>query len=220
MNTPKYGLDVSSNFKDTYKKGENFTVNGSCSRCGACCPHHLAVTKKEQQVIKAYIKQHNIRPVHHGEPMEDTASIDLVCPFLNDKGVVMSCTIYPVRPVICRIYKCDQTDEETTEKLDEEFKKGTVTLTDMSREINVDSTFFPEEYLPKPGDPVIINQLHMLEYIKHENSIFLMTNQKRFKNGKHEVFIQHIDDPKQNLWFDIQGLTKVEILKSKKEANP
>ena len=32
MNTPKYGLDVSSNFKDTYKKGENFTVNGSCSR--------------------------------------------------------------------------------------------------------------------------------------------------------------------------------------------
>lgn len=171
-------------------------------------------------IIKAYIKQHNIRPVHHGEPMEDTASIDLVCPFLNDKGVVMSCTIYPVRPVICRIYKCDQTDEETAEKLDEEFKKGTVTLTDMSHEINVGSTFFPEEYLPKQGDPVIINQLHMLEYIKHENNIFLMTNQKRFKNGKQEVFIQHIDDPKQNLWFDIQGLTKVEIFESKKEANP
>ena len=90
----------------------------------------------------------------------------------------------------------------------------------MSHEINVGSTFFPEENLPKPGDPVIINQLHMLEYIKHENNIFLMTNQKRFKNGKQEVFIQHIDDPKQNLWFDIQGLTKVEILESKKEANP
>ena len=70
------------------------------------------------------------------------------------------------------------------------------------------------------SDAVIINQLHMLEYIKHENNIFLITNQKRFKNGKHEVFIQHIDDPKQNLWFDIQGLTKVEILESKKEANP
>ena len=105
MKTPRYGLDISSNMHDTYQKGGDFTVNGQCSRCGACCTHHLMVTKKEQQQIKAYIKQHHIQPIRHGNPDE-----------------------------------------------------------------------------------------------------------QRFQNRRHEVFLTHTKDSSKDMWFDIMGLTKVDIL--------
>lgn len=212
MTTPRYGLDISSNMHDTYQKGGDFTINGQCSRCGACCTHHLMVTKKEQQQIKAYIKQHHIQHIRHGNPDEHSIAIDLVCPFLNDKGIIMSCTIYPVRPVICRLYQCNLSEEETSRRLGEALKQGTVTLFDISHEINVPSTFFPDEYLPKPHDLVIINQLHMLEFKKHANEIFQMTDKQRFQNRRHEVFLTHTKDSSKNMWFDIMGLTKVDIL--------
>lgn len=211
MTAPKYGLDISSNMMDTYQKGNNYTVNGTCSRCGACCTHHLMVTKKEEKTIRDYIKQHPIKPIHHGTPTKDSGSIDLVCPFLNDKGMIMSCTIYPVRPIICRIYKCDLSEEESSALLDAELKKGNLTLMDISHEINVPSTFFPDEYLPKHGDIVVINQLHMMEFLQHTDDIFYVTGKTRHKNGHNEVFLEHIADTNKNIWFDIMGLTKLEL---------
>ena len=52
----------------------------------------------------------------------------------------------------------------------------------------------------------------MLEFKKHANEIFRMTDKQRFQNRRHEVFLTHTKDSSKNMWFDIMGLTKVDIL--------
>lgn len=82
----------------------NRLPNGECSRCGECCGAvPMPFTKKEAKRMANYIIEHNIIP----EPLEqDGDNIYLRCCFYNK--TTKSCNIYPVRPEMCRVFRCDQ----------------------------------------------------------------------------------------------------------------
>lgn len=70
------------------------TQKGKCIKCGGCCSNLLPLSLAEIERIRAYIAEHQISM--HGH--------DPDCPFLNAEK---RCTVYEVRPLICRIYKCN-----------------------------------------------------------------------------------------------------------------
>lgn len=82
----------------------NFTVDGKCSNCGACCSNFLPMSRKEVERIRAFIKKNNIRESVHLLPVAKTG-YDATCPFRDNAGKI--CTIYPVRPEICKLFICD-----------------------------------------------------------------------------------------------------------------
>jgi len=61
--------------------------------CHECCQNFgvPSRTKVEDKRIKTFLRKNAMKP---GEAQGNT------CPYLNESG----CTIYPVRPLICRLY--------------------------------------------------------------------------------------------------------------------
>ena len=95
--------NVIKEFRDgTY----DFTCKGKCIQCGNCCSNILPMTEKEIESIKKYIKQHKIKEHKHLVPLANV-TLDLTCPFLDDGKSCEKCTIYEVRPRICRDFICD-----------------------------------------------------------------------------------------------------------------
>ena len=85
----------------------NFCKNGECSRCGACCTPFLPMTKSEVKVVKEYLKKNpQIRERALNQPFFKGNNVYVRCCFYDDEK--KECMIYPVRPFICRAYKCDQ----------------------------------------------------------------------------------------------------------------
>lgn len=96
----------------------NNTKKGKCQKCGECCGNFLPISKNDIQRIKEYIKINNIQAVKHFpdkrqqrimEKLEEIAGkklpfFDFSCPFLTNQN---KCNIYSIRPLICRIYKCN-----------------------------------------------------------------------------------------------------------------
>lgn len=74
-----------------------------CSRCGSCCSSILSITDYEFQQIKQYIKDNNIKLIHHSKE----GDIDLLCPFLDTSKKNKKCNIYNIRPRVCRLYQCN-----------------------------------------------------------------------------------------------------------------
>ena len=91
----------------------DFTKNGKCSCCGACCSNLLPMTKQEIKVIKKYIKEKNISEQKRIYPTENKI-IDITCPFL-DSTKEKKCLIYEVRPKICREFICHKTFDNKAE---------------------------------------------------------------------------------------------------------
>lgn len=83
------------------------TVNGKCCGCGDCCSNRLPLSQKEINQIKAYIKKHAITEQKHGCNVLVSKTIDMTCPFM-DTTKELKCTIYPVRPQVCREYICNK----------------------------------------------------------------------------------------------------------------
>ena len=82
----------------------NFTKCGKCSGCGGCCSNLLPMSQKEVDVIHRYIKKRHIKECKHLLPVAKPA-FDMTCPFRdNDRKI---CTIYEVRPEICKQFICD-----------------------------------------------------------------------------------------------------------------
>lgn len=46
----------------------DFTQNGECSNCGACCSRFLPGSAKEVKAIKRYIQKHHIQEQKHLSP--------------------------------------------------------------------------------------------------------------------------------------------------------
>lgn len=88
--------------KDAEFGGYDFSKGGKCSNCGNCCSNLLPVQPSEINRIKNYIKKHNIK--EHRIALFANDAIDLTCPF-RDEGE-RKCSIYKVRPLICRQYFC------------------------------------------------------------------------------------------------------------------
>ena len=83
----------------------DFTVDGKCSSCGACCSNVLPLSGKEIKEIKRYVKKHRIKEQKHLAPMANNI-LDLTCPFRDD--INRKCLIYDIRPGICRDFQCDK----------------------------------------------------------------------------------------------------------------
>ena len=85
----------------------NMTDNGKCTQCGSCCGNILPMTDKEIKVIKQYIKKYNIKERKHTIPLSNPV-LDMTCPFLDTDKKTEKCTIYSVRPAICRCFICSE----------------------------------------------------------------------------------------------------------------
>lgn len=87
----------------------DFTVDGKCSDCGNCCSDFLPISEKEIKAIRRYIRQNNIKEQKHIVPTAQV-SMDWTCPFRDNTN--KRCVIYPVRPAICRDFKCDKPKQQ------------------------------------------------------------------------------------------------------------
>lgn len=85
----------------------NFTKDGKCIGCGNCCSNLLPVSETEMRRIFSYIKKNHIKEQKHFAPVAKQM-VDLTCPFLDANKKSDKCTIYPVRPAICRCFICSE----------------------------------------------------------------------------------------------------------------
>lgn len=108
---------------------EDFTNDGECSRCGNCCGRVLPLSKKEIDVIKHYIKKNGIKEKKHAFPYKNRP-IDFTCPFRDN--ALKICTIYEVRPKICRKFICN--NEERAKVNREKLLKDNRKVVDMRKE--------------------------------------------------------------------------------------
>ena len=107
--------EVLAEIKD---KCVDFTKDGKCSGCGKCCSANLPLTDSEIDRIRKYIKRNGIQEQRHIVPTKK-ATLDMTCPFLMDSKEKDRCAIYPVRPLICRIFCCNQPIKEILANRDE-----------------------------------------------------------------------------------------------------
>lgn len=85
----------------------DFTKDGKCTGCSQCCSRFLPLSEREIKDIKRYIAKHHIKECRHGAPLANNLE-DWTCPFLDDTKPKDKCTIYQVRPQICRAFVCNQ----------------------------------------------------------------------------------------------------------------
>lgn len=89
----------------------NYCVKGNCSNCGNCCTELIPLTITEVKLIKAYVKEKNIKPYSDVFfKYENKHSTNLMCPFRDFDN--KKCKIYEVRPKICRLFKCNKSLKE------------------------------------------------------------------------------------------------------------
>jgi len=86
------------------KRAENdFTRKGVCSGCGRCCGNFLPLTNADKVRIHKHLRTNLLAP-YDGTPLD--------CPFLNDEPG-KRCSIYAVRPLICKEYVCNKKPTRT-----------------------------------------------------------------------------------------------------------
>ena len=95
---------------DDMKNGVyDFTKDGKCIGCGACCSRFLPLSEKEISDIRSYVKNHKIKQQFHNcFALARPAQVDMTCPFLDDSKPNNKCTIYEVRPLICKDFICQK----------------------------------------------------------------------------------------------------------------
>lgn len=85
----------------------DFTDNGKCTQCGACCSNYLPMTQKEIATIHRFVKKHGIKEFRHLFPVSND-TFDMTCPFMDDSKQKEKCRIYSVRPEICKQFICSK----------------------------------------------------------------------------------------------------------------
>lgn len=192
--------------------GHDYTCNGVCSECGACCTDCLDMSDEEIQTIKDYISTHNIKPCNHIPVLAAPGtSVDFLCPFLNTHKENHKCMIYEVRPMMCKAYICSTENIQAIlsrlNKADrKKFKEALLPNGKRRPLVNLGQTFFPDIYVPKKGDKVIMNKRYVAMQVQHANMVFnVMTD----PDENNEVMIQWEGNPKLEYRFDVAGLTKL-----------
>lgn len=111
----------------------DFTRNGECSNCGACCSNMLPMTETEIRNIRRYVKRNGIRERKRLLPVNGPM-LDMTCPFRdNDK---QTCAIYTARPAVCQRFRCDKSRAQVAEDIGPDAQK--------MRLVNVRAEFFTE----------------------------------------------------------------------------
>lgn len=94
-------------FKNSYLTGlTDYTDNGKCTGCGECCGRILPLNDTEIKQIKRYVRRNNIKPCTHNAPYAKLL-FDMTCPFMDNHKSNDKCSIYNVRPAVCKAFKCD-----------------------------------------------------------------------------------------------------------------
>ena len=124
------GLDTM--FRTLGEGVKNYTAHGQCSNCGECCSNLLPISEREIKEIRRYIRVNDVKEHKHNGPTM-TPTLDLTCPFRNDAK--QCCDIYPVRPFICRDFKCDKSQARLLANIDK--------YDDDTRCVNMREMFFP-----------------------------------------------------------------------------
>lgn len=109
--------------EDLQKGVLDFTKDGQCSQCGECCSDFLPLSDMEIAQIHAYVKRHGITE-HRNCPPTVIPTVDYTCPFRNNAE--KKCEIYPVRPAICRDFRCDKPGKNIPAKRQMYGKKMTI----------------------------------------------------------------------------------------------
>ena len=84
----------------------DLTDNGKCKQCASYCTNALTIPEDEISVIRRFVKKNHIKEHNHILPLAEP-TIDMTCPFLDDSKLCEKCTIYEVRPRVCRDFICD-----------------------------------------------------------------------------------------------------------------
>lgn len=93
-------------FRENMNNGlYDYTKDGKCTGCGACCSTLLPISGKEIKEIRRYVKKHHITEQKHNYPA--VVGFDFTCPFLDESKTKDKCLIYAVRPEICRSFVCN-----------------------------------------------------------------------------------------------------------------
>lgn len=111
----------------------DFTKDGKCVGCGNCCSNLLPMSEGEINQIRHYIKKHDIKQ-HRKVAPTVKPFIDMTCPFLDDMKEYDKCTIYPVRPQICRNFICNKPPSKA--------RKDKALFNQNRRTVNVRNEFF------------------------------------------------------------------------------
>lgn len=98
---------IENMLKDFNDGTYNLTCNGICTGCGECCSNLLPMTDREKKIIENYIKKNKIKPNTMVVAPIKTPVLDMTCPFLDNRKTCDKCTIYEVRPKVCRDFICD-----------------------------------------------------------------------------------------------------------------
>lgn len=111
----------------------DFTKDGECSGCGQCCSNILPISATDAKRILKYVRRKHIKECVHQPPTAQPYE-DYTCPFRDDEKKI--CTIYEVRPAICKDFRCDKP------------KKGILADRDLLHErfavVDMRETFFPK----------------------------------------------------------------------------
>ena len=117
----------------------DFTIDGKCSQCGACCGDILPLTPNEVRQIKKYVRSHGIREQRHNAMV----GADMTCPFRDEAN--RKCLVYEVRPWICRQFMCNHTYEDIMKaKFDSMKDADVVFMRHTFFESNEDVNYFDE----------------------------------------------------------------------------
>lgn len=96
----------------------NYCKDHNCIKCGSCCGMCIPITRKEEKVIRKYIKENNITP----ETLITETDFYAHCCFYDRTNKL--CKIYEVRPNICRSFKCDRNPADLLKERDSNHRKA------------------------------------------------------------------------------------------------
>ena len=113
------------------------TDHGICTGCGECCSNLLPMTESEITTIRRYIIKHGIRQRVRKMNFLSDPVMDMTCPFMDDSKAKDKCTIYPVRPQICKSFNCRKQSQGIPPRLTGAFLRA--------RPMDVRHTFFGRE---------------------------------------------------------------------------
>ena len=112
----------------------DYTKDGECSGCGNCCSDLLPLSAKECARIREYVRRKHIQECVNRPPTAGPVQ-DWTCPFRDNMRKI--CTIYEVRPAICRDFRCDKPRKQI--EADKRMYHGKYHV------VRMRETFFPKE---------------------------------------------------------------------------
>lgn len=191
------------------QKITDYTNNGACSHCGACCPDNLRISDDEVIKIKKYIEENNVKPCSHAPALVVNA-VDFLCPFLDTNKETEKCRIYSVRPAICRCFTCANSLDKVFDKASKRDKIELINslygVNSKASQHNLWQTFYPESYMPKKCDTVVANKVNPNFYEAHMGIRFIVTE----IHPNNKLRIQNPDMPIYNLECNSSWVTKVQ----------